>query len=218
MTDSTHRDSGITTSSEVLAHYAEIALMYEELRAAIDGGHESMTHADALAEISAMRAENATLQLGYDAARLEIDHLRGATKMMEPAGEYPPLPEWSKMDNLGGLVPSEIRQELRAYADATCAMRAQAAPQQSEVASSSIFDGVIPAAIRSYLRKCSSGGMPKKHIDIVQINVDEAERLDYFKLAIAEAVIASRVAAPHGASATLSAAEKTGNGGGTIVA
>ena len=80
MTDSTHRDSGITTSSEVLAHYAEIALMYEELRAAIDGGHESMTHADALAEISAMRAENATLQLGYDAARLEIDHLRGATK------------------------------------------------------------------------------------------------------------------------------------------
>lgn len=32
-------------------------------------------------------------QQGYDAARLEIDHLRGATKMMEPAGEYPPLPE-----------------------------------------------------------------------------------------------------------------------------
>ena len=36
MTDSTHRDSGITTSSEVLAHYAKTALMYEELRAAID--------------------------------------------------------------------------------------------------------------------------------------------------------------------------------------
>lgn len=68
MTDSTHRNSGIITSSEVLAHYVEIALMYEELRAAIDGGHESMTHADALAEISAMRAENAALQQGYDAA------------------------------------------------------------------------------------------------------------------------------------------------------
>ena len=80
MTDSTHRDSGITTSSEVLAHYDEIALMYEELRAAIDGGHESMTHADALAEIAAIRAENAALQKGYDAARLEIEHLRGATK------------------------------------------------------------------------------------------------------------------------------------------
>mgnify|MGYP000844273893 CR=1 FL=1 len=37
---------------------------------------------------------------------------------LAPAGEYPPLPEWSKMDNLGGLVPSEIRRELRAYIDA----------------------------------------------------------------------------------------------------
>ena len=33
--DRTHHDSGIITSSEVLAHYAEIALMYEELRAAM---------------------------------------------------------------------------------------------------------------------------------------------------------------------------------------
>ena len=65
MTDNTHRDSGITTSSEVLAHYAETALMYEELRAAIDGGHESMTHADALAEISAMRAKAASTTDSY---------------------------------------------------------------------------------------------------------------------------------------------------------
>ena len=93
MTDSAHHDSGIITSSEVLVHYAEIALMYEELRAAIDDGHESMTHADALAEIAAIRAENAALQQGYDAARLEIDHLRGVTKMVAPSGEYPPLPE-----------------------------------------------------------------------------------------------------------------------------
>ena len=27
----------------------------------------------------------------------------------------PPLPEWSKQDDLGGLVPSEIRSALRAY-------------------------------------------------------------------------------------------------------
>ena len=81
MTDRTHPDSGrIITSSDILLHDAETALMYEELRAAIDDGHESMTHADALAEISAMRAENA--------ARLEIDHLRGVTKMIEqPADE-----------------------------------------------------------------------------------------------------------------------------------
>ena len=42
--------------SEVLLRDSKTALMYEELRAAIDGGHESMTHADALAEIAAMRA------------------------------------------------------------------------------------------------------------------------------------------------------------------
>jgi hypothetical protein len=48
---------------------------------------------------------------------------------LAPAGEYPPLPEWSKMDNLGGLVPSEIRRELCAYIDADRAMRAaQPAP------------------------------------------------------------------------------------------
>jgi hypothetical protein len=88
--------------------------------------------------------------------------------------------------------------------DAVGRLAALVEAQQSEVASSSIFDGVIPAAIRRYLRKCSSGGMSKKHIDIVQINVDEAERLDYFKLAIAEAVIASRVAAPQPAPQAVS--------------
>ena len=63
MTDSTHPDSGrITTSSDVLLRDAETALMYEELRAAIDDGHESMTHADALAEIAAIRAENIKLR------------------------------------------------------------------------------------------------------------------------------------------------------------
>jgi len=31
-------------------------------------------------ELRRLHTENATLQAGYDAARLEIDHLRGATK------------------------------------------------------------------------------------------------------------------------------------------
>lgn len=63
MTDRTHPDSGcITTSSDILLHDAQTALMYEELRAAIDDGHESMTHADALAEIAAIRAENTMLR------------------------------------------------------------------------------------------------------------------------------------------------------------
>lgn len=63
MTDRTHPDSGsIISSSDLLLHEAQTALMYEELRAAIDDGHESMTHADALAEIAAIRAENALLR------------------------------------------------------------------------------------------------------------------------------------------------------------
>ena len=68
MTDRTHPDSGrIITSSDILLHDAETALMYEELRAAIDDGHESMTHADALAEVAAMRAENIKLRAQLEA-------------------------------------------------------------------------------------------------------------------------------------------------------
>ena len=68
MTDRTHPDSGrIITSSDILLHDAETALMYEELRAAIDDGHESMTHSDALAEIAAIRAENTELRAQLEA-------------------------------------------------------------------------------------------------------------------------------------------------------
>ena len=68
MTDRTHPDSGsIITSSDILLHDAETALLYEELRAAIDDGHESMTHADALAEIAAIREENEKLHAQLEA-------------------------------------------------------------------------------------------------------------------------------------------------------
>ena len=83
MTDRTNPDSGhIITSSDILLHDAETALMYEELRAAIDDGHESMTHADALVEIAAIRAENVELRTGYAAARLEIESLQARIKTM----------------------------------------------------------------------------------------------------------------------------------------
>lgn len=68
MTDKTHQDSGIiAATSDILLHDAKTALMYEELRAAIDDGHESMTHADALAEIAAIRAENIKLRAQLEA-------------------------------------------------------------------------------------------------------------------------------------------------------
>ena len=81
-------------------------------------------------EISRLHAENVALQQGYDAARLEIDHLRGATKMMDPAGEYPPLPRPFIFAHESGGVewPDTFdATQMRAYADATCAMREQAA-------------------------------------------------------------------------------------------
>lgn len=68
MTDRTDPDSGrIITSSDILLHDAETALLYEELRAAIDDGHESMTHSDALAEIAAIRAKNTELRAQLEA-------------------------------------------------------------------------------------------------------------------------------------------------------
>lgn len=67
MTDRTHPDSASTTGSDILLHDAETALLYEELRAAIDDGHESMTHADALSEIAAIRAENEKLHAQLEA-------------------------------------------------------------------------------------------------------------------------------------------------------
>ena len=68
MKDKTHQDSGIiATTGDILLRGAKTALMYEELRAAIDDGHESMTHADALAEIAAIRAENVELRAKLEA-------------------------------------------------------------------------------------------------------------------------------------------------------
>ncbi len=65
----------------------------------------------------------------HRAAELDAqpDHFVGANKMVgdaqpAPPADYPPmaympdLPNWSKADDLGGLVPSDIRGELRAYA------------------------------------------------------------------------------------------------------
>jgi hypothetical protein len=37
-------------------------------------------------------------------------------EMTDESIKLPPLPEWSKRDDLGGLVPSEIRAELQRYA------------------------------------------------------------------------------------------------------
>jgi len=58
------------------------------------------------------------------------------------------------------------------------------------------LDDLIPNAMRRYFRVCSSGGLSKKTIDKVMVYVEEAERLNYFKLAIAEAMLAATLATP----------------------
>lgn len=92
-TDSKERGS-IISSSDILLHDAKTALMYEELRAAIDDGHESMTHADALAEIAAIRAENEQLraQLESIGAGGVSGPLMGRTDSKERAGRFTKKP------------------------------------------------------------------------------------------------------------------------------
>ena len=55
--------------------------------------------------------------------------------------KLPLLPEWAKMDNLGDLVPSEIRQELVAYA--TQAVEAHTAQQPLSEREIELIDGMI---------------------------------------------------------------------------
>lgn len=102
MTDNTQPDSGrIITSSDILLHDAETALLYEELRAAIDDGHESMTHADALAEIAAVRAENVELRAQLEAigAGGVSGPLMGiaAPPTAQAEGWRPPELEWDEV-------------------------------------------------------------------------------------------------------------------------
>lgn len=79
------------------------------------------------AELRRMYAENVTLRQGYDAARLEIDHLRGATKMIEQsANEYPPLPMHYHVvyDDIDDEeVNCFTSNQMRAYVDADRATR-----------------------------------------------------------------------------------------------
>ena len=87
--------------SEVLLRDSKTALMYEELRAAIDGGHESMTHADALAEIAAIREENEKLH-----AELAAIGAGGVTGQPQAMPDLPALTErgakaWAGVDAQG---------------------------------------------------------------------------------------------------------------------
>ena len=86
---------------------------------------------EAAAELRRLHAENAALQQGYDAARLEIDHLRGVTEMVAPSGEYPPLPMQFACSGVFSVYSAD---QMRAYVDADRAVLAKwgTPPQISE--------------------------------------------------------------------------------------
>lgn len=117
----------------------------------------------AAAELHCLHAENVALQQCYDAARLEIDHLRGVTKMVAPSGEYPPLPRPFIFAHESGGVewPDTFdATQMRTYADATCAMRAQADSQPAPVLGTIAHVGTgkttLTGAITSALRAAST--------------------------------------------------------------
>jgi hypothetical protein len=64
--------------------------------------------------------------------------------------DLPPLPEWSKRDDLGGLVPSEIRTALKDYARAAVEAEREACAQECDAQAS--IEGIAQkcaAAIRA---------------------------------------------------------------------
>ena len=126
-----------------------------EAKAAYD---EHMATADALERVHAKLkvyedlgdagSDVQLLRMGYAAARLEIESLRA--RSAAPAGECPPLPLPKVFQ--GDALSSNARagsdyynaDQMRAYADATCAMRAQADSQPVPVVDR---EAVIRAAV-----------------------------------------------------------------------
>jgi hypothetical protein len=138
---------------------------------------EQIAHA-AAAELRRLEAENARLQASLEECSGNCTALKDQVRRMRSELERPMSSEATVLVHDNARLRAEV-QALRGVVPAVPKVQL------------THFDGVIPSAVRGYLRRCSSGGMPKKQIDAVQFNVDEAERLGYFKLAIAEAMLAA---------------------------
>jgi len=67
--------------------------------------------------------------------------------------ELLPLPEWTKRDDLGGLVPSEVRAEMQAYARANVAHANAAQAAEIEALRAEVELWRHKAAVHQYRRK-----------------------------------------------------------------
>lgn len=145
------------------AQQPDALLIADECEESAKAWHiEVETRMKAAAKLRNLHAENTTLQQGYDAARLEIESLKSR---LEPAGEYPPLPEpyhvaYDDIDKED--VKCFAEWQLRAYVDADRAMRAQAAPAAvagPDVEFSRFLTDVMTAAgLVEHGKKCKALG------------------------------------------------------------
>lgn len=88
-------------------------------------------------EISRLHAENATLQAGYDAARLEIDHLRGATQsklLAQPVAWMVYLPSIDTQHIYYSQEDMGYVDDVTNHADAEVTPLYEMAPPKAEVA------------------------------------------------------------------------------------
>ena len=85
------------------------------------------------------------------------------------AGEYPELPEWSKRDDLGGLVPSQLRQALRAYVDADRAANALGRLHAENTALQSGYDAarLEIASLQAEVANCRKALKPSTYAGCV---------------------------------------------------
>jgi hypothetical protein len=129
----------------------------------------------------------------------EIDRLKAAQNAANNAeaadtndGGLPLLPEWSKRDDLGGLVPSEVRQAMRAYA---LAALATAKPTGSEQ------DAMLLAKAMDALQKLVEAKDMKERLKQLHESGHGTDYGDYYRLrnegwAAARAAIATKEKAP----------------------
>lgn len=93
-----------------------------------------------------------------------------------------------EIERLSAERAPELTDDLEHAVASACVKLATQPLEQKPVE----IDGIVSEAMRRYLRTCQSGGMSRKRAEFVQACVDDAERLNYFKLAIAQAILSDR--------------------------
>lgn len=114
----------------------------------------------AAVELRRQHAELETLRTGYAAARMEIESLRAAQPAPQPGAAYAALPEYgiNTASHAHFRVLGFTADQMRAFADATCALRASHVQAPAPAAQGDELDVVLDA-FEHKMR-----GIPQAHI------------------------------------------------------